>query len=231
MKILKYLFLVLSLAFVGCSDLIEEPVGLLAPNGFFKTTTDIQTAVDGAFTHAINEKFWGRKLSIALMLRSDMVNLQSDQTRRVEMNDFTTLSSNGMLTEFWLKSYQGIAAANQAIAGAADVEAADDLKNPVTAQAYFIRAFYYFHLVRLFGGVPYIDEPITDAEAAAAISRTPAAEVYANIISDLEYAKNWLPNTQPSRAIPAKSAASAYLALVYLTMGRLPGCLMMKLKK
>jgi len=220
MKNLKYyLFLFLGVALVGCSDLEEQPVGLLAPDGFFQTPTDIQTAVDGAFTHAINEKFWGRKLSIALMLRSDMVNLQSDQTRRVEMNELTTLASNGMLTEYWLKAYQGIAAANQAIAGAENVEAPDEQKNPVTAQAHFIRAFYYFHLVRQFGGVPYIDAPITDAAAAGVISRTPAADVYANIIADLEYAKQWLPNTQSSRAIPAKSAASGYLALVHLTRG------------
>jgi tetratricopeptide (TPR) repeat protein len=220
MKNIKFLFLlVIGFSITGCSDLVEQPVGLLAPDGFFQSTDDIQTAVDGSFTHAINEKFWGRKLSIALMLRSDMVNLQSTQTRRVEMNDFTTLASNGMISEFWPKTYQGIAGANQAIAGAADVDVDDATKNPVTAQAYFIRAFYYFHLVRQFGGVPYIDAPITDADAAASLSRTPAADVYANIISDLEFAKTWLPDTQPTRAMPAKSAASAYLALVHLTMG------------
>ena len=75
MKKIIYTFLILGFTFIGCSDLEEQPVGLLAPDGFFQTTSDIQTAIDGAFTHAINEKFWGRKLSIALMLRSDMVNL------------------------------------------------------------------------------------------------------------------------------------------------------------
>ncbi len=220
MNLFKYIVLILSsLAIVGCSDLVEEPVGLLSPVGFFNTTDDIQTAIDGAMTHAINEKFWGRKLSIALMLRSDMVNLQSTQTRRVEQNDFTTLASNGMISEFWLKTYQGISGANLAISGAEDVEVDAADKNPVTAQAYFIRAFYYFHLVRQFGGVPYIDAPIIDADAAGSISRTSASEVYAKIISDLEFAKMWLPDTQPSRAIPAKSAASSYLALVHLTMG------------
>jgi len=219
MENIKYIFLVLGISLIGCSDLVEEPIGLLAPDGFFTSTSDIQTAVDGAFTHAINEKFWGRKLSIALMLRSDMVNLQSDQTRRVEHNEFTTLANNGMSSESWLKTYQGIAAANQAIAGAADLDVSDDQKNPVTAQAHFIRAFYYFHLARQYGGVPYMDAPIVDAEAAASISRSSVEEVYANIISDLEYAKAWLPNTQSSRAIPAKSAASAYLALVHLTRG------------
>jgi hypothetical protein len=216
----KYLFLLLiSLSIVGCSDLAEEPVGILAPDGFFNTTKDIQTAVDGSFTHAINEKFWGRKLSIALMLRSDMVNLNSTEARRMEHNSLATLTNNGMISEFWLKTYQGIAAANLAIDGASYVDVADNLKNPVTAQAYFMRAFYYFHLVRQFGAVPYIDAPITDPVAAGSMSRTPADEVYANIIADLEFAKTWLPNTQVSRAIPAKSAASSYLALVHLTMG------------
>lgn len=205
---------------MGCSDLVEEPIGVLAPDGFFQTTKDIQTAVEAAKTHAINEKFWGRKLSIALMLRSDMVNLQSSQTRRVEMNDMTTLGSNGMLTEFWLKSYQGITAANLAISGAATIDLPDSTKDPVTAQAYFIRAFYYFHLVRQFGAVPYVDKPLfdeADVAWASSISRTPAADVYENIIADLTFAKTHLPNTQVSRGIPSKAAASSYLALVYLT--------------
>ncbi|HAI39085.1 MAG TPA: RagB/SusD family nutrient uptake outer membrane protein, partial [Maribacter sp.] len=55
-------------------------------------------------------------------------------------------------------------------------------------------------------------------DAATSISRTPAAEVYENIISDLEYAKTWLPATVTSRATPSKAAASSYLALVYLTL-------------
>ncbi|WP_299322867.1 RagB/SusD family nutrient uptake outer membrane protein [uncultured Maribacter sp.] len=218
MKIYKLLLLLVGLSIMGCSDLEEEPVGILSAEGFFETPANIQTAVDGSLTHAINEKFWGRKLSIALLLRSDMVSLASNETRRVEMNEFTTLASNGMISEFWPRTYQGIAAANAAIAGAEDVDVDDSIKNPITAQAYFARAFYYFHLVRLFGDVPYIDEPVTDFDAATSISRTPAAEVYQNIISDLEYAKAWLPATVTSRATPSKAAASSYLALVYLTM-------------
>ncbi|WP_378187010.1 RagB/SusD family nutrient uptake outer membrane protein [Aquimarina sp. W85] len=219
MKTYKFLFLLISgLSILGCSDLEEEPVGLLGPDDFFQTTSDIQIAVDGALTHAINEKFWGRKLSIALMLRSDMVDLASNETRRVEQNEFTTLANNGMISEFWPKTYQGIAAANQAIAGAENVAVDDAIKNPITAQAYFVRAFYYFHLVRQFGDIPYIDTTIIDAEAAGTISKTPEAEVYAKIIADLEYAKTWLPDTQVSRGIPSKAAASSYLALVYLTM-------------
>lgn len=223
MKKTKYIYtlmLGLSLGFsiVGCSDLKEEPVGLLSPDGFYQTTDDIQLGVNASLTHAINEEIWGRKLSIALMLRSDMVDLQPTQARRVEMNNHTISGNNEMVYDPWTRIYLGIAAANDAIAGGANVDVADEFKNPVIAQAYFARAFYYFHLVRLFGDVPYITEPIDNIETASSISCTPEKDVYKNIISDLEYAEEWLTDQVTSRATPSKAAAKSYLALVYLTM-------------
>lgn len=224
MNTYKILLLLIGLSIMGCSDLEEEPIGLLSPEGFFSTPEDIQLAVNASLTHAINEEVWGRKLSVALMLRSDMVNLNSTQTRRVEMNMHTITGDNEMVFDPWTRIYLGIAAANNAIAGAEQVAADDDVKNPVIAQAYFARAFYYFHLVRLFGDVPYITEPIDDIGAASSLSCTPEAEVYENIISDLEYAEQWLTNTVATRATPSKAAAKSYLALVYLTMaGDTPG--------
>lgn len=219
MKNFKYIFLLVIgfTVFIGCSKLQEEPKDILYPDSFFKSVKDIQTAVDGAYTHAINEEIWGRKLSIALMLRSDMVNLQSSQTRRVEMNMHSITGNNEMVYDPWTRIYLGINAANNAISGAAKVDAGDSEKNPVVAQAYFIRAFYYFHLVRLFDNIPYLDEN-TSTDEALTISLTPKAEVYQKIIADLKYAKEWLPNTVTTRAKPSKGSASSYLALVYLTM-------------
>jgi hypothetical protein len=218
MNYYKLLLLLIGLSIMGCSDLEEEPVGLLSPEGFFTTPEDIQLAVNASLTHAINEEVWGRKLSVALMLRSDMVNLNSTQTRRVEMNMHTITGDNEMVFDPWTRIYLGIAAANNAIAGGEQVAADDSVKNPVIAQAYFARAFYYFHLVRLFGDVPYIDTPVSDIAAASSIDNTPEADVYAKIIADLEYAEQWLPNTVATRATPSKAAAKSYLALVYLTM-------------
>lgn len=225
MKTYKFLLLFIGLSIMaGCSDLEEEPVGLLAPDGFFKTTADIQTAANAAFGHMTHEDFWGRKMSLPLMLRSDMVAIgdPTTSTRRIEHDDFNVPTDNGMISGYWLRVYQMIAAANQAIAGAEDVDISENIKNPVTARAYFARAFAYFHLVRQFGDIPYISEPVTDVAAASSISKTAAADVYTNIIADLEFAKTWLPNIQPARSIPAKSAAKSYLALVHLTMGNYP---------
>lgn len=222
MKKIKYiLLLTLGLSIASCSDLAEEPVGLLAPEGFFTTVDDIQSAVNGAYGHMLHRNFMSRSLSMAIMLRSDMVdfNPAGTQAERIQMNNLETLADNALQERFWPQMYKIIGAANQAIAGAEFVNADPDLKNAVVAQAYFARAFTYFHLVRLYGDIPYLDSPVTDIEAASKMSKTSATDVYANIIADLEFAKTHLPNTQSARSIPAKSAASAYLAKVYLTMG------------
>ena len=175
MKTSKILFLGFALILFSCADLDEDAVGQLSPDGFFETVDDIQIAVNGAQTHAINEEFWGRKLSVALMLRSDMVNLQSSQQRRVEMDLLTTTDDNEMVFDPWRRGYLGISAANLAISGAELVDAPNEEKNPVIAQARFHRAFYYFHFVRLFGDIPYLDETnFEDVEGACLLYTSPS---------------------------------------------------------
>lgn len=190
---------------------------LLSAEGFVASVGDLEPVINGAFTQAINEEVWGRKLSIALMLRSDMVNLQSSQTRRVEMDTHTVTDNNEMVFDPWDRMYQGIALANLAISEGPNL-GEPEIVNPIIAQAHFIRAFYYFHLVRLHGGVPITDAALTREEQAV-LPRSTAEEVYAHILSDLQFAEQWLPDTQTTRAIPSSGAASSYIALVNLTMG------------
>jgi hypothetical protein len=89
----------------------------------------------------------------------------------------------------------------------------------LSGQAHFIRALTYYHLVRQFGPVIYIDEPVTDVAALSSASPNSVEDIYAGIISDLEFAKSVLPNTVTNKSVPSKAAASAYLASVYLTTG------------
>ncbi|WP_396600586.1 RagB/SusD family nutrient uptake outer membrane protein [Algibacter sp. R77976] len=224
MKNIKYLFLLLVLPIIGCSDLEEEPVSVLSPDGFFQSIQDVQTAINGSYGNMATEAFWGRKFSLPLLLRSDMVGIGDQGTagRRKDHDNFAVADDNGMITAFWPRTYQIIAGANEAIAGGNALGLADETLNPVVAQAYFVRAYTYFHLVRLFGDIPYLDAPVQEIAAASQISKTPAAEVYANIISDLEFAKQWLPDTQSSSALPSKATAAGYLALVHLTMNSFP---------
>ncbi|WP_124980227.1 RagB/SusD family nutrient uptake outer membrane protein [Nonlabens xiamenensis] len=223
MKTFKYYVLAAGLAFLGCSDLEEEPIGRLSPNGFYSTPKDVQTTVNGAYGLMAEEAFWGRKLSLPLMVRGDLARIGINTAqRRLDHDEFTVSDDNGMITEYWPRAYQIIATCNQAIAGAESVSAEADVLNAITAQAYFVRAYVYYHLVRLHGDIPYLDEPVSNLEEASSISKTPAAEVYQNIITDLQYAEQWLPDTQSTRALPSKASAMAYLASVYLTLGEYP---------
>jgi hypothetical protein len=221
---MKKIITLICIAFlaIGCSDLEENPVGLLAPESFFQTTDDLQAAVNGSYAYMASERYWGRKLSLALLLRGDMADIGdlTTSTYRVDVNNFTMTDDNAMVANFWPQSYAIVGAANQAIDGADLLSGNQDEINEIAAQAYFARAFAYYNLVRLFGEIPYINYAVSDVSTVESISKTPVDQVYKGIIADLKFAKEWLPNTQPSRSLPSKATAAGYLASVYLTLAK-----------
>ncbi len=223
MNIKKYKYLLLGCCalFSGCENLEEKPVGLLAPESIFSSSKDVETALFGAYGMIATESLYGRQFVSALMLRSDMSDIgdRGTSAERQQVNDFNMDSNNGMVTKFWPVWYQVISAANAAIAGAQSLKLTEQEINPLIAEARFVRAFSYFHLVQVFGEVPYIDYFISNPEAVKEISKTSEAEIYAGILADLEFAKQWLPEKQPSnvKSRATKGTAAAYLSSVYLT--------------
>ncbi len=220
------LFIFLSLLF-GCKKILEEkPVGVLSPEGFFKSKRDVEAAIAGAYGNLASEPLFGRQYVCAIMLRDDMVDIGNRGTtvERIQVNDFNMDSRNGMVARFWPIWYQVISAVNAAESGAKSIGLAEADINPLIAEARFVKAFGYFHLVRVFGDIPYIDEFVSDPEKVKSISKTKEADVYAKIIEAMQFAKQWLPASQPSdmRTRPTKATASAYLASMYLTTGNYP---------
>lgn len=219
-KILTLLFLAMGI--FACTDLAEEPLGVLAPDGFFKTEGDVEAAIFGAYGRIASERNWGRKLALTIMLRSDMVDIANPGTpaRRIQMNNFTDDAFSGMTSNFWPNIYESISAANTAIYGAGILENIDeDTRNALIAEGKFIRAINYFNLVRLFGDVPYITEAVNDPEAVREISKTPASEIYQDLIADLEFGIEHLPMTQDARSRATAGAAATLLADIHLTLG------------
>ncbi|HEY9486780.1 MAG TPA: RagB/SusD family nutrient uptake outer membrane protein [Chryseosolibacter sp.] len=226
-NILNKIFIITFIGcFLSCADLEEKPVGLLAPEGFFKTSKDVETAIFGAYGWIASERLWGRQFVAAIMLRSDMVDIGDLGTpaERQQVNNFKMDDGNGMVRVFWPYWYQVISAANSAISGAESLGLPEDQINPLIGEARFVRAFSYFHLVRVFGDVPYIDFFISDPGSVVNISKTPESEIYQHILADLAFAKQWLPDQQRSdvRSRPTKGTAASYLASVYLTLADYP---------
>jgi starch-binding outer membrane protein, SusD/RagB family len=219
----KYIALfILGIFAFGCSDLEEHPVGIIRPANFFNNTDDLQAAVNGAYANIAHNNYWGREFTISLMLRDDMADIgdRTTQAARIDVNDFNMNDTNSLVANFWPQSYIIIAAANQAIEGAKKTPGDPAKVNAIVAQAYFARAFTYYHLVRIFGDIPYIDFAVNDVSQVNSLSRTKEADVYPKIIADLEFAKQYLEDKPKVKAIPGKGTAAGYLASVYLTLGQ-----------
>lgn len=201
----------------------ENPVGLLAPEGFFKTPQDVQTCIYGAYGKIAADDYWGRELALAISLRDDMVDIGNRGTNanRIQINDFNCNSYNTLIGRFWPVSYSIIGTVNTAIEGAEALQDGET-KFALIGEAKFVRAFAYFNLVRLFGNIPYIDKAVKDPESVKTISKTSQDKVYEGIIADLEYAKKNLPMSHPGnvRSRPSRGSAYTMLADVYLTLGK-----------
>jgi len=233
MKYFKYLFtLLIGLSLVGCSDLEEDARSQLEPDERTVNLETVETTVSGAYGHLSARAFMSRALGLTLMLRSDMVDIGNPSTNaeRVEHDQFTLSTSNPLILNasrpersFWPRLYQMIRGANETLRELEGLDEQDPgVKEEVAGRARFIRAFAYYHLVRLFGDIPYLDETTLTIDASVA-ERTSVDVVYANIIADLEYAKQWLPDSRTDRALPGKAAAAAYLASVHLTRENFQG--------
>ena len=214
--------LMLVLFTFGCSDFLEEdPKGLMAPEGFFKSPTDVEAAVMGAYAEWVTVPL-SRDLQLMVMLRSDMVAIGDRNTvgDRIAINDFSLDANNSLVRQVWVYFFRSISAANTAIKAARQIEAEQDIKDALEAEGRFIRAYSYFHLVRLFGAVPYMDAPIESAAVLDGTGRTPTEEIYPQIIEDLKFAKQHLPEKHVAdvRNRATAGTATTVLADVYLTL-------------
>lgn len=150
----------------------------------------------------------------------------SDMADAYDIENFKTISDNGLLLDYYRAKYQGIARANLAIAEITAMETDgdmdQDLKDRFVCEARFLRAFYYFQLVRVFGGVPKIEEPIYSSNDWIQ-PRASLDDIFRLITSDLEEAQKHLPkksvyeDSEMGRA--TSGAAQAMLLKAYLYWG------------
>ncbi|MDZ7742191.1 MAG: RagB/SusD family nutrient uptake outer membrane protein [Bacteroidota bacterium] len=139
-----------------------------------------------------------------------------------QFNNYDLNSTNIYLAGVWEASYIGIGRANVVLDRVPPINMDSTLKKRLLGEARFLRALYYFNLVRMFGDVPLVLQPLspemTDEELYPA--RTDAALVYQNIIADLENAAGSLPEfyTSENKGRATKGASLAVLANVYLHM-------------
>lgn len=141
-----------------------------------------------------------------------------------QMDAITYGSTSSSVTDAWSGNYNGISNCNQAILNVGLYPTLNaELKTRYVAEAKFLRAYYYFNLVRMFGDVPLVDTVMDSnnpEDVIQASTRVPAKEIYAFIESDLRTAMAQLPTnvTQAGKDVgrATKGAAAGLLAKVSL---------------
>ena len=137
------------------------------------------------------------------------------------LGDYSYTPTNLYVSRPWYMMYKGIQRANTIIDRLTAFETDhNDEKNKILGESYFLRAFFYFHLVRLYGQVPISAHEITDVEKMDLTKRS-EKEVYELIVGDLQTAESLLPETN-ALGHAYRDAAKAMLGKVYLQMSGYP---------
>lgn len=208
----------------GCEDFLEE-----------KSVSDVTTD-----SYAINEAGFEDLVRACYPLLREVISVQSKESlvlrgtdlftgggwknpaattgSPLDMYDVRLNSSLGDLAAMWDILYSEVGRTNTVLSRAADISYLDGSKKAArVGEAKFLRALSYFYLVQIWGDVPM---PLTETKTPnKAVVRVPAADVYAQIIKDLEEAEADLPPTATDYGRVTKGAAQFLLARVYLTRG------------
>jgi starch-binding outer membrane protein, SusD/RagB family len=233
MKHISYiLFICLLLTACGKSFLEISPEHFQNESDFFKTSDQFKQAVNGAYA-PLQGLYTSSHWALAEM-RSDNTSYQKNTGdasgfTREETDEFREQDDNNLVYQYFNYSYNGIARCNTVLDHLEKATIDTALKSQVRGQASFLRAFYYFNLVRTFGDIPLVTHEVSSTTAAFSIAaRKPATDIYAQIITDAQTAIAALPGSwsdakDKGRAV--KASAQTLLAEVYLTLKQYPNAI------
>lgn len=226
----KLLFLiVLLLPFAACEDdLNVAPNTALTEFDFLNNPENAVKLVNGVYNKQLDYNMYSFSWIGMTSITSDDADKGSTPTDtgtdKHKMDNLTFVSSDISFNDVWKGRYDGIYRANNALFYLEQLTIDETLKNRLIGEVKFLRALFYFDLVRCFGGVPLVVSKIdindTQTINEVVFVRRSKEETYALIEADLTDAINRLPlksQYSPNDLGRAtKGAAQALLAKAYL---------------
>ncbi|PKP52203.1 MAG: RagB/SusD family nutrient uptake outer membrane protein [Bacteroidetes bacterium HGW-Bacteroidetes-1] len=217
--------------FYSCDKKLDiDPQQSMDAKIALSTPENIKATLVGAYVDARSRWTMGSQFIEYSELLASTGDLQHVGSNRepLEIINKTITVDNSYITSSWIDSYHLINTVNNVL-GVLSVMNEQD-RNKVQGEALFLRGWIYFELTRLWGlpyisgqennqaGVPLMIKPTTQASEALLVARNSVAECYSQIIEDLTFAKNLLPENNGFWA--DTYAASSMLARVYLQQGK-----------
>ena len=194
----------------------------------YSTASDVESALAGVYADFRNEYF---ELDYFVNgdAQSDDAYAGADNPNNFQIDDYNIDATNKNVSRDWAYLYGTIGKTNRVINNVdsvTDPELTDARKKQIIAEASFIRAFCYFQAVQLWGDAPLQLKEVKTISAQVLPDiypilfppRAAMADVYAQIIKDLEYAVANCATTAQHKGYATKGAANAMLAKVYATI-------------
>ncbi len=242
----KTLYIVLALAMgtllTGCKDYLTAPEpGVTLLSDFFTSKEAAIQNVTACYVPLMweynstyfSEWFIGDVVSDDALKGGQNTN---DMADAYNMENWKTISSNTLLRDFYRAQFQGIGRCNLSLRYipemSTDTLFTSQLQHRLMGEAYYLRAYYYFRLLRVFGGVP-LTTTVIDSESDWLQERSSVETIFDQIVSDLKQANTYLlsvnefvdDTTRTAKAGDAsqlgratKGAAQAMLLKTYLYM-------------
>lgn len=219
----------------SCENLLDDqPQSEINSENFYQTEEDALAAVFACYEYlgggAFNDNFGGLYYNfywVIQALASDEGQNNDAVVDKQRLSTFTYDPSNAPLFQVWRDAYRVIAATNIAIENIPEINMDETKRNALEGEARFIRGLVYFELVRMFGDLPLVLKTVTSVEEANKVERTPEADVYQQIITDLQFATEHVVASHEAEYAgrATKFSASTALAKVYLTLERYDDCI------
>lgn len=208
-------------ALASCKDDyldVQQPNRLVA-DAFFTTQEDAMQATNAIYVALRSWENSAFPAQFVFGVPADDVEKGSNPGDASFINaydQFTYTASDSGIEGYWIGQWQFVNRCNQVITNVPNINMDATLKNRLIAEAKMLRAYFYFNLVRIYGGVPIFDG--LPADKNYNIPRNSVDEVYNFIISDLTSAAAVLPQSYPASDLGrvTKGGALGLLSKVYL---------------
>ncbi len=224
----SYILPLLAGVLLSCSEDFTNlnPVSQRNVGGFYQTANDMNTAINAAYkalqlNGTYNQSFW-----IMQEMRTDNTDQGPDGTglgaELTVIDNFSEIATSEIITAAYTDSYLGIARSNIVLDRIDAIAMDAAIKDRIKGEALFIRSLLYYNLAVSFGNIPMPLNEAKSADEGRALPQVPAAEIYKQLIADLQKAEAALPIKYASAADlgrATKGAAAALLGKVYLTAG------------
>jgi len=246
MKYIQYIFLVGCIGLFSCNKVIDVyPQSNLSTATYYSNLDEVKAALTGCYNgmqRSLSNEWQFTELRSDNSKQGSPGSTASGNRDLSDLDMFTPSTSHQAIYTYWAATYNNIRNVNILLQklgvgydpatgtisfSAIEIPITETDRKQLAGEAMVIRAYHYFNLVRLFGGVFLIHQPITP-EQAKQTNRSTAADIYKLIIADLTTAATSMNNLKFNQVANAdlgrmnRWAAKGLLAKVNLTLGKKP---------